>query len=356
MINDLTLEEKIGQMFMFGVNSKNVDGIISLIKNYKIGGVILYKKNYDSYEEMLNLIRKFKTANKDNKIPLFIAIDEEGGRVNRLPNEITNIKNIYQTSLTGNIDLIKEHAQIISNILFSTGINMNFAPVLDIYNNSNNNVLKKRCFSDNLDIVEEFGISYMKVMQDNNIIPVVKHFPGHGSTRKDSHIFLPYVFNYKCILNKHIIPFKTSVNSGCDAIMVSHIVIRKLTKLLPTSLSKDFVKKYLRENYNYNNLVITDDIRMKPINLFYKNISLKKAFNSENDIVLFKYKDNDNKTIDKVISMAKNGKISEKKINESFLRILKIKNKYKINDNIENCEHNIEKINKTIQKFNDKIN
>ena len=92
MLEKLTLEEKIGQMFMFGINSSNTEGILELIKNNQIGGVILYKKNYSSYSEMLTLINKLKDANKGNKIPLFVAVDEEGGRVNRMPSEIKNLK------------------------------------------------------------------------------------------------------------------------------------------------------------------------------------------------------------------------------------------------------------------------
>ena len=93
-IKKLSLEEKIGQKFMFGINSHNIDIIVDLIKRYSIGGVILYKKNYNNYDEMLSVIKRLKEANKENKIPLFIAIDQEGGRVNRMPSEFNNLKNI----------------------------------------------------------------------------------------------------------------------------------------------------------------------------------------------------------------------------------------------------------------------
>ncbi len=109
MISNLSLEEKIGQMFMFGINKNNTDGIIKLIKENKIGGVILYKKNYTSYEEMLDLIKKLREANKQNKIPLLIAIDEEGGRVNRMPPEFKNLKSIYRFSELKDINIIKEY-------------------------------------------------------------------------------------------------------------------------------------------------------------------------------------------------------------------------------------------------------
>ncbi len=355
-IDKLTLEEKVGQMFIFGINDNNINGIIDLIKNNKIGGVILYKKNYKTYQEMLEVINKLKLANKDNKIPLFIAIDQEAGRVNRMPNEIKNLYSITKFSKLNDPEIIKKHSQIISSMLIAAGINMNFSPVLDIDNNSQNNVIKNRCFSSKVNIVKEYGTIYMQEMQKNNIIPIVKHFPGHGITKKDSHIFLPYTLNYHEVLNKHILPFEAAIKNGCDGIMVSHIVIRKMTDGLPASLSKKLIKEYIRDRYNYDNLIITDDIRMKPVDLLYKRVSLKKAFSTGADIILFKYRNNDYKVIKKVITMIKNNNISEDNINKSVERILKIKEKYNINDNIVKGSYNLDKLNKEIEKLNNKLN
>lgn len=192
-IENLSLEEKIGQMFMFGVKSNNIDILVKLIKEYKIGGVILYKNNYSSYDELITVIKKLKDANKDNKIPLFISIDQEGGRVNRMPKEIVNMKNIYDLSSLNDDKLIIDSADILSKLLVGIGINMNFAPVLDIYNGTDSNVLYKRCFSTDVDIVSKYGLKYMKKMQSNNLISVIKHFPGHGISEKDSHFLIPYV-------------------------------------------------------------------------------------------------------------------------------------------------------------------
>ncbi|MCI7240949.1 MAG: hypothetical protein MR550_00175 [Bacilli bacterium] len=354
MFENLTIEEKIGQMLMFGINSSNIEPICNLIKNYKIGGVILYKKNYSSYKEMLEVIKKLKDANKDNKLPLFIAIDQEGGVVNRLPNDIENIKNIYDVSKKDNIDLIKEHADIISNILYNSEINMNFSPVLDIYNNSNSSVLNKRCFSDDVEKVSSYGSIYMNEIKKNGIIPVVKHFPGHGITKLDSHYFLPYVFNYEKVLNREIIPFEKVISEGCDAIMISHLIIRKLSGLLPCSISKKFITKYLRERYNYNGLVITDDLRMKLVDLIYGKISLKKAFLSGSDVILLKYKENDEKIFNMLYKYANSKKIIDN-INECVLRIINIKERYKISNSVYFDNLEFDNINYDIKKFNDII-
>lgn len=355
MLEKLSLEEKVGQMFMFGVNDRNTDGIIELIKKYKIGGVILYKRNYSDYNDMLNLIKRLREANKDNKVPLLIAIDEEGGRVNRMPKEFNNLKSIYRFSKLNNQNVIKEYASVISKELSGSGINMNFAPVVDIYNNSNSSVLKWRCFSSDVSLVADSSVTYVQEMQKYDVIPVIKHFPGHGSTKMDTHFLLPYIFDYKEILNKHLYPFEVAIKNGCDAIMVGHIVIRKLTKLLPASISKDFVYEYLRKRYNYDGLVITDDIRMKSLDILYKPIALKKVFSSESDIILFKYRNNDERIINKVIKMVCDNKIDKEKIDKSVSRILSIKEKYNVSDDISNIGCDIVNINKEIDRINNYI-
>lgn len=341
-------------MLMFGTMDKDITPLCNLIRNYKIGGVILYKNNYSSYSELRQVIKRLKEANKDNKIPLFIAIDQEGGVVNRLPNDISNLKNIYDVSKLDNIEYIERHADIISKILYNTGINMNFAPVLDIYNGSNSKVLSKRCFSENIDKVSLYGNRYMQKINSNGVISVVKHFPGHGLTSRDTHLFIPYIYNNKKV-SRHVIPFKNCINNGCDAIMVSHLVIRGMTNLLPASISKKFISKYLRKKYKYSGLIITDDIRMKSVNILYKFIALRCAFNSGSDIILFKYKDNDEKVINRVVDMVKNKVIKVRNINSSVDRIISFKMKYNISDE-DFGVLDIEKINKEIEDFNCNIN
>ncbi len=191
--NKLSLDEKIGQKFMFGVTSSNIDVIIKLIKEYHIGGVILYKKNYSNYDEMLEVIKKLKKANKGNKIPLFISIDQEGGRVNRMPFEIDKVVNVYDMSKK-DMKLIEQNGKVTGELLSSLGINMNFAPVLDIYEDNGSKILFNRCFYGNEEDVYKCGKLYIKGLNKNNVISVMKHFPGHGVSMLDSHFFTPYVF------------------------------------------------------------------------------------------------------------------------------------------------------------------
>lgn len=351
-INNLSLEEKIGQKFMFGINSHNIDIVVDLIKNYSIGGVILYKKNYNNYDEMLSVINRLKEANKDNKIPLFISIDQEGGRVNRMPSEFNNLRNIYDVSKKDE-KLIVKHADITGRLLKQLGINMNFAPVLDIYENKKSKVLYKRCFYGDYEDVSRIGRMYIDSLVNTGVIPVVKHFPGHGISSVDSHFITPYVNDYESILNKHIKPFEEVITSGCDAVMVNHLVIKNMTNRLPASISKSFIDEYLRKRNNFNGLVITDEINMLGRNIFYRFNYVEKLINSDSDIILVKIKDNNNiKIIDKFIKYANNNSEYVNCLDNSVKRIINVKNKYSVSDDIITGEIDINEFNKEIDKLN----
>lgn len=349
--DSLSFYEKVGQRFIIGVNNYNIDSIIYLIKNYYIGGIILYKKNYKSYSELLEVVKKLKNANKDNKIPLFIAIDQEGGVVNRLPKEFDNLINIYDVSSTDKA-LVQKHSMIIAKILSDSGINMNLGPVLDIYNNSKSKALYKRCFHGNVSDIEDCLNLYIKEFRKEKIVTVGKHFPGHGVTKFDSHFFIPYVFNYKKILNEHILPFEEAIKKNIDVLMLGHIVIRKMSGLLPTTLSDKFILKYLRNKYNYNGLVMTDEINMLSRNIIYRWCYVDRAIRADNDLILVKLKDKDSAI--KMLERAR--KISNvERTNEQVKRLLKVKEKYKINDKISFDGINIEKINKEINNINKQV-
>ena len=349
-INKLSLEEKIGQKIMLGVNSSNIDLVVDMIKKYYIGGVILYRNNYSNYIEMLDVIRRLKEANKDNKIPLFISIDQEGGRVNRLPLEINKLKNIYEVSRVSK-ELVYDYGNVTGKILSSIGVNMNFAPVLDIDDNKSK-VLYNRCFYGNIDDISNCGIKYIDGLKNNNVISVPKHFPGHGISKFDSHFITPYIYNYKDVLDKHIVPFEKIINNGVDSLMINHLVIRKLTGGLPASISYSFIKKYIRDKYNYDGLIITDELNMLSRNPFYRLIYLNKALLSGSDVLLIKIKDKFN-FIDKYIRLVNSNDSYLKMLDDSVSRIIKIKNKYNISDDINNSEINIDEINKEINRINE---
>lgn len=356
-VSDLTFQEKLGQMMLVGFNGTKVnDRVRDLVLKYKVGGFIFYRKNFSSYEEMLKLIRDIKELNKNNKVPLFIAIDQEGGRVNRMPGEFKNLPPAYKIAKTNDIELAKEAASITGEMLYKSGINMVFAPVLDIKRFKDGHAIGDRAFSEDKDIVAKFGIETMKELQRNNVISVVKHFPGHGLTEKDSHFFLPIVEkSLEDIEKEDVIPFKEAIGNNADAIMVGHIVIRAISKTLPASLSRKFIGKYLRDRLKFNGLVITDDLKMRAIRFIYGyKLAVRQAFTSGSDIIMFRFEPRDEKNaIEQAYSMARTGTIKEYRVNRSVNRILKMKEKYKVSDTQEITGVDVDKINERIQKIRD---
>ena len=346
----LSMNEKIGQKFMFGVNSHNIDDIVYLIKKYYIGGVILYKKNYNNYNEMLSVIKRLKEANKDNKIPLFIAIDQEGGRVNRMPSDFKNIRNVYDMSKKS-LDLVYDNGMLTGKILFQSGINVNFAPVLDIYDDNGSKVLYKRCFYGDVDNISKAGIKYIEGLNNNCVLSVVKHFPGHGISKIDSHFMTPFVFNKNALLERHIKPFEVAIKNNIDALMVGHLVIRGITGGVPASISSYFINEYIRNNYKYEGLVITDDISMLSRSVFRIGC-LKRAFLSGSDIILIKLKGNCHSIVEKVIGVIKNNDKYLSILDDNVRRIIKFKEKYKITDDISFLGCNVDEINAEIDKLN----
>lgn len=352
-LENLSIEEKIGQMLMVGIgNPVHIENVKKLILKYKIGGVLLYKQDYKDYKELNKVVNELRKLGNELKIPLFIAIDQEGGRVNRMPSDFENLPSASDLSKAG---LVEEASKITGELLRKTGFNFNFAPVLDIKRFKENHAIGDRAFSENVDEVCKSGVIYINEMRENNVVPVIKHYPGHGATKKDSHITLPVIEEANEKLEKEdIIPFKKAIENGADVLLVGHLRIKHVTHGYPTSMSKSFVRKYIRKKLKFNGVIITDDIRMKAVRILYgRKRALKKALNAGNDIVLFKYKPKDEKILDKII---KSGKIKPYKIDKSVRRILKLKEKYKIeNEKIPYLENLPDEINIRIKKVKDKI-
>lgn len=354
-LENLTIEEKIGQMVMIGMDTNYItDRIKTMITKYKIGGIILYRKNFNTYQEMLKLINDLKSLNKINKIPLFIAIDQEGGRVNRMPPEIKNLPSANKLACTADKDIIINSARITGQMLKKSGFNLNFAPVLDIKRFDSNHAIGDRCYGENKEDVSKYGIAVMKELQNQGIISVIKHFPGHGSTKLDSHAFLPIINSTIEDLQKEdMYPFEMAIKEGADAILVSHLLIKKVTGIYPASLSKKFITHYLRKKYRFKGLIITDDLKMKAIKLIYgPTLAVEKAFKAGNDIIVFRFNHNEEKQVlERVLHLVKKGKIKKSQINRSVNRIIKTKQKYNISDEYVDTDLDIDNLNMEIDKI-----
>lgn len=354
-LKKLSIEEKIGQMMMVGMETNYItERIKVLITKYKIGGIILYRKNFNTYQDMIRLIKDLKDLNKCNRLPLFIAIDQEGGRVNRMPKEIKNLPSANQLAKLEKEELVKKSANITGRILKKSGFNLNFSPVLDIDRYKNQKSIGDRSFGENVMDVTNMGITTMKELQNNGVISVIKHFPGHGATKKDSHNFLPIInLPIQKLEKEDMYPFEQAIRNGADALLVGHLLIRNVTGIYPTSLSKKFITKYIRKKYHYKGLIITDDLKMKSIKFIYgPDIAVRKAFEAGNDVIVFRFnKDEEIRVINRIINLAIKEKIKNSRINRSVKRIIDIKEKYKLSDTEEVEEINIENINQEIEEI-----
>jgi beta-N-acetylhexosaminidase len=351
-VDAMSLDEKIGQLLIVGFDGYAMnDNINNLIKENKVGGVILFSKNVENSNQLFSLTNSIKTINAQNKIPLFISVDEEGGRVSRMPSEIKKLPTNKVIGKRNDGDFSYNIGKIIGEELKTFGFNMDFAPVLDINSNPNNPVIGDRSFGNNIDIINKLGIKTMEGMGSSNIIPVAKHFPGHGDTSVDSHVGLPVVNKNLMQLNDfELIPFNEAIKNNVDAIMVSHILLNKIDADFPASMSKVIITDILRENLKFQGVVITDDMTMGAIIKYYDiGDASVKSINAGSDLILVCHGyDNELKVINSLKLAVQNKIITEDRLNESVYRILRLKEKYNINNNKVSTP-NVDELNNKIE-------
>jgi len=321
-----------------------------MIEDYHVGGFILFGENIKNSGQLITLVNSLKNTNLKSKLPLFLSVDEEGGRVSRMPKEFKKLPTNKIIGKVNNEDFSYKIGNILGEEIKALGFNMDFAPVLDINSNPKNTVIGDRSFGTNSIIVSKLGIQTMKGIQISGVIPVVKHFPGHGDTSVDSHIGLPSVNTDMNTLKRfELVPFDNAIKSGADAVMIAHILLNKIDSKNPASLSKIVITDLLRKQLNFNGLVITDDMTMGAILKNYNiNDAAIKSVNAGSDIVLVCHgSNNEIKVINALKEAVANGTISKNRVDESVYRILKLKSKYKLTDKITNSVD--------IKKINDKI-
>ena len=339
-IKSLSLEERIGQTLIVGldvpVGKKMYETIDIIIDKYKAGGICLYRKNYNTYEELVKVINYIKEKSSKQKVPIIISLDQEGGRVNRLPKDFLNLPSANKLAKYSSKenDLVRQAGELTGKILKKLGIDMDFAPVLDIKRFPDNHAIGDRAFSGNVDEVCKYGLEYAQELQKQGIIPVVKHFPGHGATNQDTHFTLPKINYTMSELKEDLKPFKKAIKKNIPAILIGHLVIKRETGKLPASLSKRFITKYIRKKYHYNGLIITDDIRMKAIRFYFigKFNPVKIAFDAGNDMIMLKYLGNEEKWLKNIEQEIRSG-IMLGRLDRKVNRILKAKEEYGVNTN-----------------------
>ncbi len=237
------------------------------IESEDIGGVILFSKNYESPAQLAELVNSIQVLRKE--YPLFICTDHEGGRVVRFKTHFTQFPPMLEIAKLDSPKVVFEVATIMSEELKACGVNLNLAPVCDIWNNENNKVIGDRAFGTDHEIVSRFASSMIRGFQTSGLLSCAKHFPGHGNTLKDSHFDLPIVKKpWSKIQEEEIQPFIKAIKARVDFIMMAHIIVEDLDPLLPCSLSSK-AHHYLRTELKYKGLILSDDMQMKSITDHY---------------------------------------------------------------------------------------
>lgn len=331
-VEDLSLEEKVGQVFMFGFPGKTPEDARELISELKVGGIIYFARNLGSVEEVSHLsstLQEWAMSNPSG-IPLFISADQEGGIVSRLTQGISVMPGPMSLAAADGPELVFEVSRASAEQLRWAGINMNLAPCLDVNDNPENPVIGVRSFGSDPRKVAELGSAAVKGFYEGGIIPVGKHFPGHGNTSLDSHLDLPILPHPRSRLDQvELVPFKYAIESGLPAIMSAHIVFQCIDPERPATLSEPVLKGLLREELNFQGLILTDCLEMNAISKFVGTVrGAVEAFKAGCDILLISHtRELQKAAYQALIEAVKTGEISEERLNESCARILRLKEK-----------------------------
>lgn len=325
IVASMSKTEKIGQMVMIGIQGIKVDDdSLYMLNQYHMGGVILFDRNMENPEQVKQLTSDLQ-AQSNEKVPLFIGIDEEGGDVVRMAEKLTPPPSQKEIGATGDIEQAKTWAVKTAKSLKDMGINVNFAPVADVGSND------KRSYSTDANTVIDFVRAATKGYQQENIIYSLKHFPGIGKGKVDSHIDSSSIDVAKEVLmTEDILPFKTIIDESDPNdyfILVSHLKYLALDEEYPASLSSKIMTDLLRNELGYKGIIITDDMEMGAVanHNDFRSIGVN-AVKAGADIVLVCHEyEHQQEVYLGLLDAVNNGEISQERIDESIKRIIKVK-------------------------------
>lgn len=266
---EMTMRELLGQKLVFGFHGTSLTAEMkALIREYKIGNVILFLRNVERAEQLRALCEEIQNLiQEETGYPAFIIIDQEGGMVSRLPRDAVNVPGAMALAATGNPENARRASEITIRQLKGLGANFNMAPVLDVNSNPNNPVIGVRSFGDDAEKVADFGCAALKPYENSGVLCCIKHFPGHGDTAVDSHLGLPRVDKtWEELEQLELIPFRRAIQAGAPAVMMSHVLFPNIeTEQLPCTMSRKMITGMLREKMGFEGLVLTDCMEMGAI-------------------------------------------------------------------------------------------
>lgn len=362
-----SLDLKIGQMLLIGFPKAEVDPVVlEEVRNGKVGSLIIFEKNIPPRNSFVALKKITWTYQQAAPIPLFISIDQEGGSVNRLKDKYGFPRSITAESMgkAKTLDSVQFYSEATAATLAGLGINVNFAPVVDLSSNPENPIIARygRAFSANEDSVTLLAKEFIKAHRKFNVLTSLKHFPGHGSSKADTHLGIADVTN--TWEKRELTPYEDIIKSGyADAVMTSHIVNKGLDPDgHPGTLSDDILTGILRKQLGFNGVVFTDDMQMHAIAKHYGlEEAIRMAVLAGVDIMIFSnnISGSDERTVDKVHAiirgMVTKGIIPEKRIDESFDRIMKLKRELVAENRVAELEREVETLKGSLENAIDAV-
>lgn len=328
-INGMTLSEKIGQIMLIGFQGKTLSSKdIHHLKKIKPGGIVFYGRNFEDASDIPFLISNIKSIFQNSDLPLFFAIDQEGGIVHRIEGEYHKPPSAPAIGALNSEELAREIGLSVGNVLRDLEINVNFAPVLDVPTDSLSSPMRRRSYSNDPHVVARLGAAYITGLHDAGILAAAKHFPGIGRTLEDTHHTLPrIIWKTKDEKDFDIMPFQAAIKIGVDMIMVGHITAEPGDAENPVSLSSYWMTDVLKKDMGFDGLVIVDNIEMKPIaDIMPIAEAAVQSFKAGADIIMVSH---ERKTQEEVFNALMNvvikGEISLKRLNESVRRIVEAK-------------------------------
>ncbi|WP_442601766.1 beta-N-acetylhexosaminidase [Paenibacillus sp. KN14-4R] len=332
-ISKMTLLEKVGQMVQCGFEGTvPTEDIKQLIQKQRIGGVLYFSRNVIDTDQVAKLSHDLQAvASESGVAPLWIAIDQEGGMVARLTDGVALMPGNMALAAGGSEEAVYEAASITGKELKALGINLNYAPDMDVNNNPRNPVIGVRSYGESPELVAKYGRQAIHGLQDAGIVATAKHFPGHGDTEKDSHLDLPTISHSReRIYEVELRPFIEAIDAGVDAIMSSHIHFPAFDEnQLPVTLSYQVLTGLLREELGYQGVIMTDCMEMEAIATHYGTVEAAvMAVEAGADMILISHRqDRQIGAIEAIVQAVEKGLIAESRIDESVERLMALKRK-----------------------------
>ena len=325
ILDSMELEEKIGQMVMIGIQGTELNNdIIYSLNNFHFGGVIFYDRNLESVAQTRKLVADIEQS-ANQKVPMFFAIDEEGGLISRGVNFLEAAPSQEEIGLSGDVEAAKDVAIHNATILRNIGVNLNFAPVADVGSKDT------RSFGDDAQLVTKFVEAAAQGYESENFLYTLKHFPGIGKSKIDPHQEVSNIEDSREILETEDLPPFKKIISGHDnskfMVMIGHLKYDALDPENSASLSHAVITNLLRNKLGFDGVVITDDLEMGAIknNVDLSAIGVKMIL-AGGDIALVCHNYESQQIVyNSILDAVKRGEISEERINESVRRILKMK-------------------------------